>query len=569
MRADELRRHLERLDNRPYPAYRDLSGRRFAAGPLTLRLLHVQGDPFAAPSRLEVLAPPDVPRLPAPATAGPDALRATADFLHRAVHRALGTVADTGGSGKSGMVAIAPVGQEVLERTGCVVAPDGGLRLVIEVGLPANGRRIRGRAAATLLCDALPEAVVAALDGYDVGELRRWVEGVEDQVALRGQLAAWGLVAFLADGAVLPRRSGVDDRPMAGDPVPLVAPDGLAVTLDSPHGGPLRGLGVSAGVTLIVGGGYHGKSTLLDAIARGVYDHRPGDGRERCVTVGEAVCVRAEDGRSVRGVDLRPFIGALPGGRETRRFETDDASGSTSQAAGIVEAIEAGARALLIDEDTAATNFMIRDGRMRRLIPAGGEPITPYLDRVRQLAGRGVSSVLVVGGAGDYLDVADRVIRMGDYRPHDATADARRVAAALPLGEAAPKAPGPWPDPPARCPVASGFDARGRRGRPRARAVQSRSRRARAIELGEAEIDVSLLPQLVDPAQARAIGDALLALGGLADGRRSLPDLLDALEARMADGLVGLCGDGVGDRARPRRFEIAAAINRLRSLALS
>lgn len=565
MRADELRKTLERLDRRPYPAYRDLRGQRFAVGPLSLRLLYVQGDPFAAPSRLEVIAPPGVAGLPGAALVDGVARRATADLVHRVVGRALSRVDGRGGSGKSGRVELAGVGQEVLERTGCVVDAEGGVRLVVSVGLPAQGRRILGRSAAGLLCDGIPDAVVGALEGLDRGALRRWVEGVEDQVALRAQLAERGLLAFVADGAVLPRVSGVDDRPMKAA-VPMEAPDGLAVELDAPHAGRLRGLGVPAGVVLIVGGGYHGKSTLLDALARGVYDHVPGDGRDRCVTVGEAVTIRAEDGRAVRAVDLRPFIGALPGGRGTERFETDDASGSTSQAAAIVEALEAGARGLLIDEDTAATNFMIRDARMRRLIPPGGEPITPFLDRVRQLqAERGVSSVLVVGGAGDYLDVADVVIRMQDYRPHDATAAAREVAAALPLGEAAARAPGAWPTAAPRVLLGEGFDARRGRKRERVRSVKTR-----AIEFGEEEIDVSSIGQLVDPAQARAIGDMLLEMGrGLADGRRSVAEVLDALDARVeAEGLGAVCGSGVGDRARPRRFEVAAALNRLRSLVV-
>ena len=264
-------------------------------------------------------------------------------------------------------------------------------------------------------------------------------------MALRAQLHQRELIAFLAEGSMLPRRSGADPRPLAAA-LPLQVPAALAVELQAPHAGTLRGFGIRAGVTLIVGGGYHGKSTLLQALALGVYDHLPGDGRERCVSAEELVSVRAEDGRAVRGVCLTPFIGALPLGRDTSFFDSDDASGSTSQAAAIVEALEAGATGLLIDEDTAATNFMIRDARMRRLVPGEHEPITPFIDRVRQLwEERGVSSVLVVGGAGDYLDVADSVIRMDAYQPRDVTARAREVAAAQPLGDAAPRAPGAWP----------------------------------------------------------------------------------------------------------------------------
>ena len=563
----ELANDLRRIDRRPYGFYRDLTGRTYAVGPFTLRFDHVQGDPFASPSRLRIDVPPEVPGLPGWVRSDPDAQRAAADFLQRALLRALSDARQKMGSGKSGLLEVAPVGQEVLERTGVRVSDEGGLRLRLFAGLPAAGRRILAREAVALLLDRLPAVLERAIAerSLDLEALRRQVETVEDQVALRAQLEGEGLVAFLGEGSLLPRRSGADDRPMR-EAVPLEVPDSLARELEAPHAGRVRGLGIPAGVTLIVGGGYHGKSTLLSALALGVYDHVPGDGRERCVTTGDAVTIRAEDGRSVRGVDLRPFIGELPLGRRTDRFDTDDASGSTSQAAAIVEALEVGARALLVDEDTAATNFMIRDTRMRRLVPAEKEPITPYLDRVRQLRDeRGVSSVLVVGGAGDYLDVADVVLQMEEYRPRDVTARAAAVVAELPLDESSPRPPGPWPAAAPRVPDPRSLDpSRGRR------AERVRSVKTRAIEFGTEEIDVSLLYQLSDPAQCRMIGDVLLQLArGVADGKRTIPELLDAIEASIAErGVDAVCTGGFGDRARARRYEIAAALNRLRSLRL-
>ncbi len=549
----ELAAALARLDGRPYPAYRDIRGRPWALGAVTVVVEHVQPDPFAAPSRLRV---DTHVALPPQTTRSAAARRATADLVHRQLTVALGT-------GGRDRVGIAPLGPEVLDRTAVTVAGDGRVTLRLTAGLPAAGRRIRGHAAGALLAERLPHAVATALDGLGAAGLVRHVEIVEDQVALRGQLATRGLVAFLAEGSVLPRASGVDDRPLA-DALPLTVPPELAVELAAPHAGRLRGLGVPEGVTLIVGGGYHGKSTLLAAIAQGVWDHAPGDGRERCVTVPSAVSVRAEDGRAVTGVDLRPFIDHLPFDRPTDRFTTADASGSTSQAAAIVEALEAGATALLVDEDTAATNFMIRDARMRRLVPESAEPITPFLDRVRQVyAERGVSSVLVIGGAGDWLDVADRVVRMDAYCPADATAAARAVALALPLGDGAPRARGSWPSPAPRIPDPTSLEAR-RGERERVRAVE-----ARAIEFGTDVIDVSLLEQLVDSAQCRFLGDALRAIRARCDRRLSVPDLLDALEARLAEsGLDAVCEPTFGDRALARRFEIAAALNRLRSLRL-
>jgi len=415
------------------------------------------------------------------------------------------------------------------------------------------------------LTETLPNVLEDVLDAIDLETLRRWVETVADQVALRAQLHANGLVAFIADGAQLARRSGVDDRPLTAG-LPLQSPDALAITLDAPHAGPLRGVGIPAGVTLIVGGGYHGKSTVLDAVARGVYDHVLGDGRHQSVTVFDAMSVRSEDGRAICGVDLRPFIDGLPLGRDTQTFETQDASGSTSQAAAIIEAIEMGAKVLLIDEDTAATNFMIRDARMRRLVPDDREPITPFLNRVRQMyETHGVSTILVVGGAGDYLDVADTVIRMDAYLPKDATQDAKEVVAALPLGSGALTAPGPWPETVPRVPDPKSLNPRaGRKGN------KVRAHRTRTIQFGEDEVDVALLAQLVDPAQARFVGDVLLAMAtGLCDGTKSVKALLDAVDERVElHGINSLASAGFGDRALARRFEIAAALNRLRSLRL-
>ena len=578
--AAELGAALRALDGRSYGDYRRVGRRRWDIAPFVLEIEHVQGDPFAAPSRVRVDVPAGVPGLPDWARATPDARRATADFLHRALasrlrSRAGGRERDrggrrgrSGGSGGSGKVDILRPGQEVLERSSLVVGSDGASTVRFTVGLPAAGRRILGRASATLLAEELPRVLLSALErgSIDTRSLREHVAVVEDQVALRAALRARGLVAFLAEGAILARASGVEDRPLGGAR-PLVVPASMCVELDAPHAGTVRGLGIPAGVTLIVGGGYHGKSTLLDALARSVYDHVPGDGREICVTDPDAVSIRAEDGRAVRGVDLRPFIKDLPLGRSTERFDSEDASGSTSQAAAIVEALEAGARAFLIDEDTAATNFMIRDARMRRLVPEGREPITPFLDRVRPLyVDHGVSSVLVVGGAGDYLDVADTVLLMDTYEPRDATGDARAVAAALPLvAEAAPRSLDPWPKPEPRRPDPASFDASRGRGRERVR-----GRSTRAIEFGFEEIDVSLLRQLVDPAQCRLIGDVLLSWSrGGCDGQADVAELLDRVDELFRTGGIGAVAEETfGDRARPRRHEIAAALNRLRTLRL-
>lgn len=567
--GEELRDELARLDRRPYPAYKDLRG-AWALGAVTLYIDHVQGDPFAAPSRVRVRLPRAGQGQVDPALDGASRVRrvALADFLARRGERAIARVVGRGrsGSGKSGEVRIDAPGQEVLERSACAVA-DEWVELRLSAGLPAAGRTILGREAAELLLDLLPAVAWEALrlGPEEAAAARRHLDTVEDAQALRAQLAERGLVAFVADGAILPRASGVSQRPLA-NAVPFASPPELRVTLETPHAGTVAGMGIPEGLTVIVGGGFHGKSTLLSAVARGVYDHAPGDGRERVVTRADGVVIRAEDGRRVAGVDISPFIGALPSGGSTARFDTDNASGSTSQAANIVEALETGCRLLIMDEDTCATNFLIRDARMQRLVPAEREPITPFVDRVRDLrAELGVSTLLVLGGSGDYLGVADTVIWMDAYRPREVTARAHAVAAEVGPPREVPPAR-PIGAPPARVPDPASVSAeRGGRDRVRAHGTEE-------ISFGHEAIDLRAVEQLVDPSQTRAIGGLLThaVARGYLDGRRTLADLLALLDADLdrlgLDLLAQRQGEHPGELARPRMLEVAAALNRLRTL---
>jgi predicted ABC-class ATPase len=555
---------LQRLDGRGYRAYKEIAG-QYDAGTFRLDIDHVQGDPFAEPSRLRARVPAATARLPEWAVRSQTRRIAAADFLNRAFAAALARAATHRGSGSSGQLSVLRPGQQVLVRSSISVADDGVIEARFRAGLPARGRTILGREAAAMLT----VDVVAAVEGgllfpaLDAAALQRHVETVEDARALRDQLDARGLVAFVADGAGLPRRSGVDDRPLvADDVVPFRAPDALRVTLATPNSGDLHGMGIPRGVTLIVGGGFHGKSTLLRAIERGVYDHVPGDGRERVVTVASAVKVRAEDGRSVAGTDIGNFIGRIPGGGDTRSFTTANASGSTSQAAAIIEALEVGARALLLDEDTSATNFMIRDARMQSLIADEHEPITPFIDRARQLADEhGTSCVIVVGGSGDYFDVADHVIAMRDYEPLVVTDDARRIAGEHPTRRR--HEGGTWHHVRRRVPLPHSIDpSRGRRD------VDIKARTEERVMFGAAEVELSAVEQLVEPAQARAIASAIAsARGGAIDGQRTVADAAAAIMDQLrAEGLDAFQPHPAGELAAFRSFELVAFLNRIRGL---
>lgn len=557
----DLRATLDRIDRKGYGAYKDLSGSH-DFGPFTLHIDRVQRDPFAPPSLIRVRTRENT--FTRDLFADPVRRVAFEDFLTRGVERAIRSVVrGDRGSGGSGRVGIQRTSQVVLPRTSMVITPDY-VEARMAVGLPARGRSVDARAARTVLLEELPEVVRRSLmpapgGGVEEEGARLHVEAVEDADHLRGLLPGLGLVAFVADGAILPRESGASDRPLARGALPFASPDEYRVEVDLPNAGPVTGMGVPEGVTLVAGGGFHGKSTLLSALSWGVYDHVPGDGRELVVARGDAVKIRAEDGRSVSGVDISAMIGELPGGRSTEDFSTTNASGSTSQAANIAEAIEAGTSLLLVDEDTSATNFMIRDERMRELVRR--EPISPFIQLVRPMhRSLGISTVVVVGGVGDYLDVADRVILLEDYVPSEATSRAREIGRKFP--PRTPLVPGEVGLPRGRTVEASSVDlSRGKR-------EYARGKGLHLVELGRERVDLSYLEQLAEAGQTEAVA-RLVGEWAASGGARRMHDLLvEALDSVAEDGLDSLGGYGghPGEMSLPRAHELAAAVNRIRPL---
>lgn len=603
---NELTSHLHAIDGRSYAAYKAIVGRYRSPLGWVLYIDRIQPDPYAPPTAIRVVLPLALtgadarltgftPRLTGAdtrptgtnetlteanepltgtnshLTASPTRAVALRDYLARTLRELL----------KGQAISIAPAGQEILERssvnlhetwqddfsTPAFNAPGPYLELRLRWSLPAFGREIAGRQAARNLNLDLARAV-ASLDlrESELGaEAWKHCQVAEDHAALQEILVERGWVAFLADGANLARRSGVSQLPLEGG-VPLTAPETLAQTVQLPHAGVVRGTAIPAGVTVIAGGGYHGKSTLLNAIARGIYPHIPGDGRELVATVPEAMAVRAADGRAVTGVDLRPFISHLPGrDADPAQFTTANASGSTSQAASIMESLELWGQpaqaALLLDEDTCATNLLIRDQRMRALVSSEREPITPLVDRIRALhRERGISTLIVMGGSGDYLDVADQVLIMDSYRLVDATAQARQVCDSQPrVDTSLPD----FPLPAQRLPQSP--EAK-RRGPSRTRALGTQR-----LVLDRHEVDVADVSGLVDEGQALAVAWALRALlERHFDGRTSLPQALAQVAKRLDD--VGL--DALGEAhpaflVRPRLVDVGAAVNRLRSLQVN
>jgi predicted ABC-class ATPase len=553
-----LRSILDRIDRKGYGAYKDLQGTH-DLGTFSLSIDRVQRDPFAPPSLIRVRTKEN----PFDQHLFENPVRRVAfeDFLTRAVDAAIrNVVRGNRGSGGSGRVEVQRPSQVVLPRTSMVVSTQH-VEARMAVGLPARGRTVDARAARTVLLDELPEVVRRALvpGGVSVDRARHHVETVEDADHLRLRLLDLGLVAFVADGSVLPRESGASDRPLREGAVPFEGPEELRVSVELPNRGEVEGMGIPEGVTLVAGGGFHGKSTLLSALAWGVYDHVAGDGRELVVTRSDAVKIRAEDGRSVAGVDISAMIGELPGGRDTEDFSTPNASGSTSQAANIAEALEMGTSLLLVDEDTSATNFMIRDERMRALVRK--EPISPFIDLVRPLHRTlGVSTVVVVGGVGDYLDVADRVLLMEDYEPLDVTPRARELVREFP-----PRAPigdGDMRPPRGRRVRASSIDLR------RGRRETARGKGPHTIELGRERVDLSYLEQLAEAGQTETIARLIGEFAAAGQGRSVKDVVEEALDSIAEKGLdsLGSYRRHPGELSLPRAQEVAASINRIRSL---
>lgn len=564
--STELRDLLKRIDHKGYPAYKDTKGMYQFRG-YVLSIDHVQGDPFASPSKVSVHVKGAIAEFPKELFCGKQQKITLQDELTRQFGRVVDKFAfKAKGSGKSGLISVSRCGQEVLERTACQIdRASGDIIMRMEIGFPANGRTINARELEKILFEFLPECVEKSLfyKNADKNRLRKVIDLSEDQEYIRGQLKELGMVAFVANGAVLPRESGVSSRPMR-DAVAFVSPKEMEVTLELPHKGTIKGMGIRRGITLIVGGGYHGKSTLLKALELGVYNHISGDGREYVITDATAVKIRAEDGRSIKKTDISMFINDLPNGKETKGFYTEDASGSTSQAANVVESMEAGAGVLLIDEDTSATNFMIRDELMQRVIHRDMEPITPFIDRIRELYERyDISTVIVAGSSGAYFHIADTIVQMDRYEPKEITAFAKKEAENFPALSGLEE---PGADPVFnRCPKQS----RGFRGNDR---IKMKTFGREAVQINRETIDLRYVEQLTDSEQVSALGYCVkYAEQHLFDGKTTVQNVVQKLTEKMdKEGLAGLCESrsSVANLAAPRKQEIFACLNRYRGMEL-
>ncbi len=569
-RIEELLQKLDGWDGGPYTKYRSLANRTYHAGDLRIFFSHIQGSPGAFPaSVVQVESDMAWLGLDCAALSTPARRLAAADFLLRALGKAVDAHARPNrGAQGSGSFQPLELPPQVVERN-MVHFDAATVRIALHLSLPGSmDNRILAGQAAVMLERELPaifQDLRAAVGSATA--LQHHCHVVEDMIDLQERLSHYNLIAFVGDGAILPRRSGISQKPMTDGAVEFATPDDLAVEVDLLHAGRVRGMGIRPGVNAVIGGAFHGKSTLLQALARGVYPHIPGDGRERVATHPDAVMICAEEGRAVTGLDISGFIDRLPSQIDTRQFTTTNASGSTSQAASVVEALQAGGRLLLIDEDTSAANFVARDAAMRRLIPE--ETITPLLDRVQELSRRhAISSLMVLGGSSYHLSAADHVLAMRHYRPVDMTDRAARLKLPSPVE---PGQPLTFTD---RRRVAAGnfdpqYHAR-RLGKRLPMRIKPLRLKPGILEYGDQQVDLTRLDALVDPHQVMAVGYALLqAARRFEPGTLSPSGLAAALDDLIEkEGLGALPPRRHAHLAlaRPRRMELAAAINRVRDL---
>ena len=558
----QLRIELERIHRKSYPAYKDLKGSYQFPGYI-LHIEHVQGDPFAAPSKVSVEVLQKTAAFPAELFAEKYQRVALQDYLARVFARCMSDyMFQAKGSGKSGLMSISRCGQQVLERTALEVNEKRVL-VRFEVGFPANGRSINSPELEKILFRFVPECVKKALyyKNLDAEKLRGVVDLAEDQHAIREELKKRGLAAFVANGSVLPRESGVSDKPMRGAVV-FESPKSMEVELTLPHKGKLKGMGIPRGITLIVGGGYHGKSTLLKALELGVYNHIAGDGREYVITDDTAVKIRAEDGRAVSHVNISPFINHLPNGKDTVDFSTEDASGSTSQAANVVEAVDSGAKTLLIDEDTSATNFMVRDALMQSVIAKEKEPITPFIDQAKNLYHQqGVSVILVAGSSGAYFYIADKILQMDTYKALDITDQVKSIC---------PKNgnPSEKPEEPQNVWKQTGRVLRVGRIEKKHDQIKLKQFGKDSFSIGRDTVELKYVEQIADGEQTATLSHVVKYVAEQLEKnpRQEIERLLEHVCQKMEkDGPGALSrGNVPGNLAEVRRQEIYACINRYR-----
>lgn len=556
----DLKRELEKIDGRGYKTYKTLEG-QYSFEDYILSIDHVQGDPFASPSRIRVIVNSNN-NFPKNLFDEKYKKITICDFLTRLFSKNIYKYGEkVFGSGKSGLIEISKCSQQVIERTSIIINNEK-IEARFYVGFPARGRSVLSKELEKILFNIIPNIVKNTLiyNNINIKALNDKLKLLEDQEFIRKQLKDKKLIAFIANNSILPRESGISQKPLK-DGKKFISPKALEVEFNTPNRGLIKGMGIPEGITLIVGGGYHGKSTLLKALELGVYNHIEGDGREFVITDNTALKVRAEDGRAITKTDISLFINNLPNGKDTKKFYTENASGSTSQAANIIEGIESGTKLFLIDEDTSATNFMIRDSVMQQLVSKDKEPITPFIDVARSLyKQKGISTILVAGSSGDFFDIADLVIQMDNYEPYEVTKKAKALSRGITNVNENLRV-----DIDFNRVILKGTIESSPKG------VKVKTLGKDGISINKENIDLRAVEQIVDNEQLNTIGAIMkYAENKLMGKNLTLAQIADNITEELKNNLIGIenIKGGYGSFAIVRKQEIMCAYNRYRKIKI-
>ncbi|CAA9889598.1 ABC transporter, ATPase [Candidatus Methylobacter favarea] len=576
----KLNKLIASIADHPFHAIQTLYGTYHFPG-FEFRFIKIQGSPGANPASVaSVKISIQESKIPEKFLQSAACKLAAADFLIRRFRLGIEKFARQNrgkeGSGSFNTIALS---QKMLQRDSVLIDEEFiYLRFIISLPAKGKGGGVFDAAQAWIMFSQELVAIVEfsffyqRYDAYAQTLLSRFIDVQNKRASISLYLRQHGLVAFIANGSRLPRTSGIDDSPLTDGAVKAFqSPDSLQIQIPLPEGGSITGMGIKEAVTCITGGGYHGKSTLMQAILAGVYAHIPGDGREFVVSREDAFFIRSEEGRSIRGVDISPFISDLPNGLKTRHFSTDNASGSTSQAAAIVEAVESGCRLLMFDEDSCATNFLVRDELIGKILDSSLEPIKPLYSTLRSLWEQyRISMIFVVGGIGSFLQKADTCLLMENYHCHDITAKVRKK-----LGPIAAETAFHADFSTARRLARDNFNPAYENKRLRKvmdKRIKNLRQASRRLEYGMDIINLDAPAQIAEAPQLLAIGYCLFSLRNKmleSDKPETIRFWIDRLYDEIEKhGLAILYPDYPGTLSMPRKYELAAAINRIRSLKI-
>ena len=551
----KLKELLNRLDSKSYNSYKEIKG-RYSFLNYTFEVLRVQGDPFAAPSLFSVEIDLKKYGYPKDLYDNPSKKVAFEDYTLRNLNILFLNLGKRSGSGKSGQLNILSPKQEILKRSAVEIIED---TLIIKFygGLPANGRRIASQGAINMIFNEIFKiSERLKITNIDLEKLKQHIATNLKSDSIRRALKKENLIVFIENNSHLARISSIDDRALKKG-IPFYTPKSMKVTLHLDNGDTVIGMGIKKGITVITGGGFHGKSTLLTSIEKGVYNHIKGDGREGVITQRDTVKIRAEDGRWIGGLDISNFINNLPHKKDTHNFTTANASGSTSQAANIMEALELGATTLLIDEDTTATNFMIRDRKIQELISHSKEPITPFIERIESMRDSNISIIIVVGGLGDYFSMADKVVMLDEYNLLDVTEKAKIISQTFEISNVKG--------------IKEKFIISPRKlsSQKTKKLFTSDRCKVKTRELDELlidkeNIDIRYLEQFVENGQVRFTGEIIRKIFSHNKNEVFKNILKDLQEQIDKTNLSKLLKNNSGDLVEARKYEIGGAITRLR-----